>query len=815
MFCPKCGSENQETNKFCKKCGRQLPNRGQGGQGVSQSFAHPHQPSLYGQVLDGKYRIEAKLGSGGMGDVYRATRLLIGDSVAIKILHPHLAIDPQAAERFRREAVTATQLRHKNVVAIFDVGISAAYNVPYILMELAEGFSLRQIINEYKILPLDFVVTVTAQVCSALDEANRLGIVHRDIKPENIIAHQTTTGWQIKILDFGIAKLYNQADIGLTQDGSAMGTPQYMSPEQCMGEQVDGRSDVYSLGIVLYEMLCGTVPFKAPTASAIAVYQVQQAPPSPRSLNQEIHPEVESVLLKSLAKHPNDRQRTAAQLSAEFIKAATVAFKAGFASISPTPIAAPDVEPEFDAIAKPEAPIETTEAAPMEVLVPEIAAAPLVLRETGEVEAPLAAEFQPEEISLIVPDPRSTGEFDVESLLDERSQPVNEDLSVEHSTEPIVAGVVSVISTVVASDSTPIAEEPVPEPIESLHDFQVGTESTDELMDVNAELDDPEIDETDGPDGEAMKAAVPEISEELKSAEETEAGKEEPVPEFYSERIDDSHRKRTAMFAGGIGAVILIFVAGIGAGVWFFSDTAEKSQQTATDSNTAGKQDPTTSPAGMAYVPGGEFMMGSDIGDEYSRPAHKVVVKPFFIDLTEVTNEEYKKFVDATGHKPPTDWQENTFPEGKGRFPVTSVNWDDTNAYAKWAKKRLPTEAEWEFAARGTDGRIYPWGNDWDAALANAGGKSKGMREVGNGGKSPFGLFDLVGNAWEWTSDEARPYAGGKDLSGSYSDPKIIRGGTWDGGKEMTVFYRRAYGATKELKYQNTGFRCAKDVSNP
>lgn len=345
MFCPKCGSENFDTNKFCKKCGKQLPARTQG---ISQNFSMPQQPSLYGQVLDGKYRIEAKLGSGGMGDVYRATRLLIGDSVAIKILHPHLAIDPQAAERFRREAVTATQLRHRNVVAIFDVGISAAHNVPYILMELAEGFSLRQMINQYRVLPLDFVVTVAAQVCAALEEAHRLGIVHRDIKPENIIANQTTTGWQIKILDFGIAKLYNQADIGLTQDGSAMGTPQYMSPEQCMGEQLDGRSDIYSVGIVLYEMLCGTVPFKSATASAIAVFQVQNSPRALRSINPNIHPDVEAVILRSLEKAPDARQRTALQLSQEMIKAATTAFKSGTAEVSPVPIAAPDVAPEFD-----------------------------------------------------------------------------------------------------------------------------------------------------------------------------------------------------------------------------------------------------------------------------------------------------------------------------------------------------------------------------------------------------------------------------------------------------------------------------------
>src|SRR5215203_2618269 len=186
MFCPKCGVENINTSRFCKKCGKPLPGASQIRRAASPPAADAARQTaaLLGQTLDGKYRIDAKLGSGGMGDVYRALRLLIGDSVAIKTLHAHLAGDPQAAERFRREAVTATRLKHRNIVAIYDVGISNAHNITYILMELAHGFSLREIIRQHRILPLDFVVTVTVQVCAALEEAHRLGIVHRDIKPE-------------------------------------------------------------------------------------------------------------------------------------------------------------------------------------------------------------------------------------------------------------------------------------------------------------------------------------------------------------------------------------------------------------------------------------------------------------------------------------------------------------------------------------------------------------------------------------------------------------------------------------------------------
>lgn len=325
MFCPKCRAENPNTAKFCKRCGKSLPDFADIVARTEQYYQA--QAGLVGQVLDGKYRIDAKLGAGGMGDVYRATRLLMDDTIAIKTLHSHLAQDANASERFRREAITATKLRHKNVVTIYDVGISAAHRIPYILMELAEGYTLRQLINENKTLPLDFAVTVVAQVCSALMEAHQLGIIHRDIKPENIIANQTDTGWYIKVLDFGIAKLYNQPDADLTQDGSSLGTPQYMSPEQCLGEKLDARSDIYSIGITIYELLCGKPPFSSIPATAISIHQVQTPPTPPSEINPNIHPRVEEVILRALSKKREERQQTAQQLTQEFIQAATDAIK--------------------------------------------------------------------------------------------------------------------------------------------------------------------------------------------------------------------------------------------------------------------------------------------------------------------------------------------------------------------------------------------------------------------------------------------------------------------------------------------------------
>jgi formylglycine-generating enzyme required for sulfatase activity len=218
-------------------------------------------------------------------------------------------------------------------------------------------------------------------------------------------------------------------------------------------------------------------------------------------------------------------------------------------------------------------------------------------------------------------------------------------------------------------------------------------------------------------------------------------------------------------------------------------------------------------PKGMVFAPGGEFTMGSDDGDAFSRPAHLVEVGPYFIDLTEVTNEAYFDFVKATRHEPPRGWIEGRFPEGKGKFPVTGVTWYDATEYAAWSGKRLPTEAEWEFAARGSDGRVYPWGNEWDPTAANAARTAEGIREVGKGAKSPLGLFDMAGNVWEWTSSPAKSFPNGKSIPWSRLRLRIIRGGNWQSdSKSATAFFRGFYGAEGEKEYDSTGFRCVKDL---
>jgi gamma-glutamyl hercynylcysteine S-oxide synthase len=218
-----------------------------------------------------------------------------------------------------------------------------------------------------------------------------------------------------------------------------------------------------------------------------------------------------------------------------------------------------------------------------------------------------------------------------------------------------------------------------------------------------------------------------------------------------------------------------------------------------------------TAVADMVLISGGQFMMGRNGGDEFESPTRAVTVRPFYLDRTEVTNEEYQKFIEATNRRAPAHWKNGKFPAEQAKFPVVNVTWNDARAYAKWAKKRLPSEAEWEFAARGTDGRVYPWGNDWRPGFANADHAQGGqISEVGRypNGATPQGILDMCGNVWEWTASALVSYADGKK---ELARGKVIRGGAFDGPRDrVTMTYRGVLPA--DAARDKTGFRCARDA---
>jgi serine/threonine-protein kinase len=277
----------------------------------TMAVAVPVDP-LLGRLLDGKYRLDERLGEGGMGRVYRATHLLIERTVAVKVLNSNLVTDEEAKERFRREARAAGRLRHTNAVAVTDFG-QTADGLVYIVMELLEGQSLREVLVREAPLDAARAVSLMLQVSAAVGAAHDAGVIHRDLKPANIFVVQREHAPPVvKVLDFGIAKL--AADVvedgelnTLTQTGIMIGTPRYMSPEQCDGAKLTPASDVYSLGIILYELLTGSTPFTGTSPLALALQHSSRPPRPPRELRPSIPAEIEAVALKALDKKPEER----------------------------------------------------------------------------------------------------------------------------------------------------------------------------------------------------------------------------------------------------------------------------------------------------------------------------------------------------------------------------------------------------------------------------------------------------------------------------------------------------------------------------
>ncbi len=753
--------------------------------------------SQSGRLLGGRYKLEHCIGSGGMGEIYRARRTHIGDTVAVKVLRADVVEDEKSRQRFYREARAAAMLHHPNAVVIHDFGEDAD-GTAYIVMELLVGRSLRQVLAQEGVINPVRAYGIIRQASAALDAGHRNGIVHRDIKPDNIILLDSNDAADhVKILDFGIAKVLDNKALDthsmeqrLTNVGSVIGTPHYMAPEQCQGEEADARSDIYSLGVVLYELLTGVAPFLAKTPTGVAIKHVTEKPRPLREINPSISEAVERVVLHALEKDPNARPQTALELSREFEAALateqdTLRFTRSGESQRVT-AAMIDRAREGETVRTPAQPGGAVPSQNFETTV-----SPPTGRQSFETTvspSPLPQSF----------------ETTISPTTDQLRKPV------EAATELITRDKIAAEPIKPASDAIKPTTAPA-DPVVQATELLQRAEDRPQVIPVEPAKGQ-EIERRPAPNDKPEK-------KEKKEKKKADAQKSGPTP---------GTKLKTPLLIGliGGGAALVTIIA---VSVWLVGRKPEPPAPTPTPAPSVAAEP--TPPKGMAYVPGGTFRLGRDDGDGYESPAHEVTVAPFFIDLTEVTNEQYQKFVDATGHQPPPMWKGNHFPEGANTLPVTDVSWEDADAYAKWVGdgKRLPTEEEWEFAARGTDGRLYPWGPEWKADASNSKTDDKderGLVLVGQfpNGASWRGLLDMSGNAWEWTSSDFKVYPGGQnallDKYKNYKNLKVIRGGAYNSPpKFATVTVRRPWPAGRgdwpsgaTIDYTSTGFRLAKDA---
>lgn len=696
-------------------------------------------------ILDGRYQLEKRLGQGGMGVVYKARHIFLKTAHAIKVILPDLVgNDPNLVTRFRQEALAAAAIRHQNIIAVTDFGVVRG-TMPFLVMEFVQGKSLQDIMAEDGAMSPLRAFELMQPICGGIAAAHRQGIVHRDLKPLNVmICDDMPISEAVKILDFGLAKIKSGELLGsfiAAQTTGLMGSPFYMAPEQWSDEPPDARADVYSLGVMLYQMLCGEVPFKGSSIPSIMKKHLTSDVPSFASKGVDIPLQIENVVRHALEKEPGDRTPSAD----DFARELRDAMAAASAQLKRTADAAEPLDPSKTIVSPP--PSDTVSPGSTTAFDPLAGTISAAALEEEEHKTLFAQRELAREAAA-----RQRLEKEEAARLKAEEEKRKEEEAAKDKERKHLEEIVAAQTKVLEEKLTQLASTMSPKP---------GA--------------------TGAVDVEATHVQQPGAITAGSSLAGTAA---QPFP-----RMDVSlvPKKRSAAMPIAIGVLLVLLIGG-GVGGFFLY----KSRNVVTVGPAKPPLDPADAPIkpNLVAVTGGKFQMGRSDGPPSEVPAHAITVDNFEMDKTEVTNAEYGQFVKQSNHAPPEQWGSIKPPVGQELLPVSNIAFQDAVAFAEWRSKRdgvtyrLPTEEEWEYAARnGEKDNLYPWGNTWEAGRA-------AIQEAGVGapqavgtypqGMNSWGVMDLVGNVWEWTSSKASLYGGDPDKRlAQQQDWIVIRGGCY------------------------------------
>ena len=727
----------------------------------------PTMHTLSGEpVLEGKYQLETRLGQGGMGVVYKARHAYLKTQLAIKIILPDLVgNDPQLVTRFRQEALAAAAIRHQNVVAVTDYGVING-SIPFLVMEYVEGESLHDMLAREKKLDPEKAFEVISAICAGVGAAHHQGIVHRDLKPLNIMicSDKPHISQAVKILDFGLAKIKSGELLGSfiqAQTTGLMGSPFYMAPEQWADDEPDARSDIYSLGVMLYQMLTGDVPFKGSSIPAIMKKHISDPPPPFAVSGTTMAPEIEAAVMHTLAKEKDKRTSSVEAMIAELKEA-----------IYPQAIG-----------------IHTTSSGALPV-------------------STLNIKTNPPKAKIYV-DNVAVGESRVDGWIT-----LNGIQSGNHHLRVSVDGFPDWTSDVVC-DGRPqqvvadlVSEaQRIPMPAATVAYNAMGGNTPSRMS------------TTQDTGGDMLKTQV----QTWNTGQNISVGSEQPKKGFFSPLVLAAIGVIALIGIGvlGLGGAYFAGVFGGGGGVGNNTKTPTPTPgPEATPDIPTVKADMIQIPGGIFKM--GNNAGSDQSKPEHDETVEGFAMDK--TEVTNAAFYEFlvlSKYKPSSEEGFLAHWENDKPIPGDENKPVRYVNIEDINAFAAWRSKRdqvtyrLPTEQQWEYAARnGSKNNLYPWGNKFDPRCAHINNPNNDTVVAGTKTcPDQWGVQDLIGNVFEWTGSEWWPYPGSNvDLPASAEKQYMIRGGgafdKTSGDNAITAAFR--YPAPASRRSPGLGFRLVK-----